>query len=204
MRYLSLSEPTVFASGGQNIGVSASASVLWVNIQDWFPLGWTDWISLRESQFLGSLIRSPGVLLNSSPLEAKNPSIFCGSAAIFLLGGSSRIPQDKVKMLGALVLCSPSEHVFRCTLLTLRCACVNEWRARHEASEEPCSAVPRWPHTAYGRSLSGVYTDLPMPRGSQCLLRGPTSNGQSVWTELSFLKLSGLFDHFITLWKLEY
>ena len=30
-----------FASGGQRIGVSASASVLPMNIQDWFPLGWT-------------------------------------------------------------------------------------------------------------------------------------------------------------------
>ena len=30
-----------FASGGQSIGVSASASVLPLNIQDWFPLGWT-------------------------------------------------------------------------------------------------------------------------------------------------------------------
>ena len=36
----------LFASGGQNIGVSASASVLPMNIQDWFPLGWTGWISL--------------------------------------------------------------------------------------------------------------------------------------------------------------
>ena len=35
-------------SGGQNIGVSASASVLPMNIQDWFPLGWTDWISLQS------------------------------------------------------------------------------------------------------------------------------------------------------------
>ena len=35
-----------FASGGQSIGVSASASVLPMNIQDWFPLGWTSWISL--------------------------------------------------------------------------------------------------------------------------------------------------------------
>ena len=30
-----------FASGGQSIGVSASASVLPMNIQDWFPIGWT-------------------------------------------------------------------------------------------------------------------------------------------------------------------
>ena len=35
-----------FASGGQSIGVSASSSVLPMNIQEWFPLGWTGWISL--------------------------------------------------------------------------------------------------------------------------------------------------------------
>ena len=35
-----------FASGGQSIGVSTSASVLPMNIQDWFPLEWTGWISL--------------------------------------------------------------------------------------------------------------------------------------------------------------
>ena len=37
-----------FASGGQSIGVSASISVLPVNIQDWFPLGWTGWIFLQS------------------------------------------------------------------------------------------------------------------------------------------------------------
>ena len=37
-----------FASGGQSIGVSASASVLPMNIQDWFPLEWTSWISLQS------------------------------------------------------------------------------------------------------------------------------------------------------------
>ena len=37
-----------FTSGGQSIGVSASTSVLPVNIQDWFPLGWTGWISLQS------------------------------------------------------------------------------------------------------------------------------------------------------------
>ena len=36
-----------FISGGQSTGASASASVLPVNIQDWSPLGWTGWISLR-------------------------------------------------------------------------------------------------------------------------------------------------------------
>ena len=35
-------------SGGQSIGVSASASVLPMNIQNWFPLAWTGWISLQS------------------------------------------------------------------------------------------------------------------------------------------------------------
>ena len=38
----------LFASGGQSIGVSASASVFPMNIQDWSPLGWTGWISLQS------------------------------------------------------------------------------------------------------------------------------------------------------------
>ena len=37
-----------FTSGGQSIRVSASPSVLPMNIQDWFPLGWTGWISLQS------------------------------------------------------------------------------------------------------------------------------------------------------------
>ena len=40
-----------FAWGGQSIGVSASTSVLPMNIQDWFPLGWTGWISLLSQGF---------------------------------------------------------------------------------------------------------------------------------------------------------
>ena len=37
-----------FTSGSQSIGASASTSVLPINIQDWFPLGWTGWISLQS------------------------------------------------------------------------------------------------------------------------------------------------------------
>ena len=42
----------LFTSGGPSIGVSASASVLPMNTQDWFPLGWTitKWVSLYSSQ----------------------------------------------------------------------------------------------------------------------------------------------------------
>ena len=41
-----------FASGSQSIGVSASISVLPMNIQDWFSLGWTGWISLQSKGLL--------------------------------------------------------------------------------------------------------------------------------------------------------
>ena len=39
-----------FTSGGQSIGVSALASVLPMNIQDWFPLGLTGWVSLQSKE----------------------------------------------------------------------------------------------------------------------------------------------------------
>ena len=38
----------LFASGSQSIGVWPSTSVLPMNFQDWFPLGWTGWISLQS------------------------------------------------------------------------------------------------------------------------------------------------------------
>ena len=44
----SLSVNQFFLSGGQSIGVSASTSVLPMNIQDWLPLGWTVWTSLQS------------------------------------------------------------------------------------------------------------------------------------------------------------
>ena len=43
----------LFATGGQSIRVSASASVLPMNIQNWFPLGWTGWISLQSKGLSG-------------------------------------------------------------------------------------------------------------------------------------------------------
>ena len=41
----------LFAWGGQRTRVSASASVLPMNTQDWSPLGWTGWISLQSKEF---------------------------------------------------------------------------------------------------------------------------------------------------------
>ena len=46
-----------FTSGSQSIGVSASTSVLPMNIQDWCPLGWTGWISLQSKWLSKSLLQ---------------------------------------------------------------------------------------------------------------------------------------------------
>ena len=42
----------LFTSGGQSIGFSALTTVLPMNIQDWFPLGLTGWISLQSKEVL--------------------------------------------------------------------------------------------------------------------------------------------------------
>ena len=58
-----------FASGGQSTRVSASASVLPVNIQDWFPLGWTGWISLQSKGLSRSSPTPQFKSINSSVLS---------------------------------------------------------------------------------------------------------------------------------------
>ena len=55
-----------FASGGQSIGVSASASVLPKNIQDWFPLGWNGWISLQSKGLSRAFSNTTVQNINSS------------------------------------------------------------------------------------------------------------------------------------------
>ena len=59
-----------FASGGQSIAASASASVLPMNIQNWFPLGFTGWISLQSKGLSKSLLQqhsSKASILQHSP-----------------------------------------------------------------------------------------------------------------------------------------
>ena len=88
-----------FASGGQSIHISASASVLPMNIQDWFPLGLTGWISL-QSRGLSSLLQhhsSPltsWLSLSTPSLQAPalfSPSALCLEARGFV--GALLIPQ---------------------------------------------------------------------------------------------------------------
>ena len=65
----SFSMSQLFKSCGQNIGVSASESVLPMNIQDWFPLGWTGWISLLSKGLSGSSPTPQFKSINSSVLS---------------------------------------------------------------------------------------------------------------------------------------
>ena len=68
----------LLALGGQSIGLSASASVLPMNIQGWFSLGWTGWISL-QSKGLSRVFSNTTVqkcVLNVTPWEEQNYSFF--------------------------------------------------------------------------------------------------------------------------------
>ena len=65
----------LFASGGKSIRVSASASVLPMDIQDWFPLGWTGWISLQSKGLSRIFFRSINSLVLSFPYSPTLTSI---------------------------------------------------------------------------------------------------------------------------------
>ena len=86
----------LFAWGGQSTGVSALASVLPVNTQDWSPSGWTGWISLQSK---GKSILYSGVLnfclmsFFSSRVTSRTPHCicFCISLGSFLLWHFLRI-----------------------------------------------------------------------------------------------------------------
>ena len=68
----------LFASGGQSIGVSALASVLPMNTQDWSPLGWTGWISLQSkglsNVFSNTTVWKHQFFGDQPPLWSNSPS----------------------------------------------------------------------------------------------------------------------------------
>ena len=64
-----------FASGGQSTGISTSASVLSMNIQDWFPLGWTSWVSLQSK----GLSRVFNTIIQKHQFFGTQPSLWSNS-----------------------------------------------------------------------------------------------------------------------------
>ena len=95
-----------FTWGGQSIGVSTSASVLPMNIQDWSPLGWTGWVSLQSKGLsrvfsnMGLKIRAPdpqsnNVFFNTFILlififDSAGSSLLCGLTLVVV----SRLPTE--------------------------------------------------------------------------------------------------------------
>ena len=73
----------LFVSGGQSIGGSASTSVLLMNIQDWFPLGWTGWISL-QSKGLSRVFSNTTVQTHQLSRIVINNYFFRNEATVFL------------------------------------------------------------------------------------------------------------------------
>ena len=67
----------LFTSGGQSIGVSASASVLPMNTQDWSPLGWTGWspCSPRNSQVFSNTTVQKHQFFGSQPSSQSSSHI---------------------------------------------------------------------------------------------------------------------------------
>ena len=95
----------LFISGGQSIGVSASISVLPMNIQDWFPLGWTGWISLQSKglsrvfsnttvqkhQFFGAQLQLSHPYMTTGKTIALTRQTFVGKVMSLLFNMLSRL-----------------------------------------------------------------------------------------------------------------
>ena len=95
----------LFASGGQNIGTAASASVLSINIQDWFPLGLTDLISLpskglsrvssnttvQKYQFFGVIVQLSHPYMTTAKTIALTRWTFVGKVMSLLFNMPSRL-----------------------------------------------------------------------------------------------------------------
>ena len=99
-----------FISGGQSIGVSASALVLPVNSQDWSPLGWTGWISL-QSKGLKSLLQhhsSKASALQCSAffmVQLSHPYVITGKTIVLTSWNSvSKVMSLLFNMLSILVI----------------------------------------------------------------------------------------------------
>ena len=80
----------LFAWGGQRIGVSASASVLPMNTQDWFPLGRTDWISILQSSAFFTVQLSYSYMTTGKSIALTRPT-FVGKVMSLLLNMLSRL-----------------------------------------------------------------------------------------------------------------
>ena len=99
----------LFASGGQSIGTSASASVLPMNIQSWFPLGRTGWNSLQ----------SKGLSRVFSSIKIQKHQFFSTQPSCKSFFNWRRIVLQYC--VGFCLLCGPVSHLYRSYVTHIRC-----------------------------------------------------------------------------------
>ena len=131
----------LFTWGSQNIGVSASTSVLPMNTQDWSPLGWTGWISLQSQglsrvfsnatvqryQFFGTQLSSQSQLSHPYMTTGKTIAFtrrtFVGKVMSLLLNMLSRLviiflPRNKRLLISWLQIRHFHRHIIVASMKT--------------------------------------------------------------------------------------
>ena len=115
-----MSQP--FSWGGQNIGVSASASILPMNTQDWSPLGWTGWISLQSKGlsrvFSNTTVQTPSILQLSAffTVQLSHPYMTTGKTIALTIGTLPYLDWPVFHIVYFVVKCKLPE-CFPCQLL---------------------------------------------------------------------------------------
>ena len=97
-----------------NIGVSASASVLPMNTQDWSPLGWTGWISLQSKGFLQHHTSKPSILQCSAffTVQLSHPYMTTGkTVALIRRNFVGKVMSLLFSMLSRLVISFPARSM---------------------------------------------------------------------------------------------
>ena len=137
-------------------------------------------------------------------LQGPRIPVYSRDSTTFHLGGSSGILQDKVRMLGAWVLCSLSKHVFCCALLLY---CVLVWLNGMPYVKQVRSPA-LWSHGdligLMAETCRGVIPTCQCQEAPNVSFRNRPEMGKVCGPNSPFsVKLFGLFDHFITPWELE-
>ena len=123
----------LFTSGGQSITASASALILPMNIQDWFPWGLTGWISLQSKGLKSLLLHhswKASILQHSAfyLVQLSHPYMTTGNSVIWLLGIYSEkiiLQKDTLMFTAALFTIDKSWRQPKCSLsqewIKMRC-----------------------------------------------------------------------------------
>ena len=121
--------------------------------------------------------------LSSRGQESQQQPVFSGARPGSSGEGKNTRGLKPLSFLSTPVLCF--------TLTTLWCARVSEWDAPHEASVEPCSVVSScrkdWRQPPKGEAYWGFIPTCQGQETPNVPVRATARDGQSMWTELSFL-----------------